>query len=145
MFEYNIKDEGLNDLLKLKNLGKLDYSIIMKYDADELMKGNKEPYELCNIEICNIGALLIQNGLIHRILVFYTFFLKIINGRQEANREEILKEINLALKAIVNDDINFIQTFYKMKITNNFLFFLKSAYYKIKSWFKTPIGESFVI
>ncbi len=142
LFKFNLNDEGLTDLQKLKNLGKIEYSIIMKYDADELISKNKEPYELCNIEICNIGALLSQNGLIHRILVFYTFFLKILNGKQNANRDIILKEINRALKAIINNDIGFFHTFYKMKLTNNFLYFLKSAYYKIKSWFKTPLGES---
>lgn len=76
LFKFNINDDGLIGLHKLTNLGKIEYSIIMKYDADELIRKNKEPYELCNIEICNIGALLSQNGLIHRILVFYTFFLK---------------------------------------------------------------------
>lgn len=116
LFKFNLNDEGLTDLQKLKNLGKIEYSIIMKYDADELISKNKEPYELCNIEICNIGALLSQNGLIHRILVFYTFFLKILNGKQNANRDIILKEINRALKAIINNDIGFFHTFYKFSL-----------------------------
>ena len=142
LFQFNTNREGLENLIKLQHFGKIEHSIVMKYDADEYIKEDNELYELCNIEIYNIGGLLSENGLIHRMLLFYTFFFKIINIKQKASREQIFDEIDSALGAIRNDDINFFKTFYKIKLTNNFLYFLKGAYYKITSMFKAPLGES---
>lgn len=142
LFQFNTNREGLENLIKLENYGKIEHSIVMKYDADEHIKEDKELYELCNIEIYNIGGLLSENGLIHRMLSFYTFFFKILNRNQEASREKIFDEIDRALGAIKNDDINFFQTFYKIKLTKNFLYLLKSGYYKIISMFKAPLGET---
>ena len=59
-----------NDLLEIRDTnGPKDYSITMYmyYDIDKIP---------INLEIYNIGALLIKNGIIYKILIFNSFFSK---------------------------------------------------------------------
>ena len=62
-----------NDLLEIRDVnGPKDYSIAMYmyYDIDQIP---------INLEIYNLGALLSKSGIIYKILIFNSFFAKILN------------------------------------------------------------------
>lgn len=66
-----------NDLLEIRDAnGPKDYSITMYiyYDIDKIP---------INLEIYNIGALLSKNSIIYKILIFNSFFQKILNNSEK--------------------------------------------------------------
>ena len=124
MYETKVKNSKI-EITKKKHKPE-DYSIKMVFDDDE-----KLPLHL---ELYNIGGLLSKNGILYRIIMFYSFCCTIqIEEEMDENEKRI--RINQCLKAIDNDDITFLESISQLKMYKVLFNLIKSGYKIIKSWF----------
>lgn len=115
-----------------------DYSIVMNFD---IKNDSNLPLHL---ELYNIGGLLSKNGILYRIIIFYSFCSKVLQG-EEINSNEKQIRITECLKAIDNDNIKYLKTLSKIEIGKQFFNLIKSGFNKVKNWFPRkyePIRES---
>ena len=102
-----------------------DYSIKMIFDVEELP---------LHLELYNIGGLLSKNGILYRIIMFYSFCCS-INMEEGMDEKEKKLRINQCLKAIDDNDIKFLESVSELKICKILFNLIKSGYNIIKSWF----------
>lgn len=84
-----------------------DYSIKMIFDDKKLP---------LHLELYNIGGLLSKNGILYRIIMFYSFCCT-INIEEGMDEKEKKLRINQCLKAIDDDDIKFLESVSELKIS----------------------------
>lgn len=104
--------------------GPKDYSITMYkyYEIDKIP---------INLEIRNIGALLSKNGIIYKILIFSSFWAKILN--KSINKEDAKAKVDEYLSKLEDNDYNYFES--KFKISKNYIKLVKSSYDKLYKMF----------
>ena len=113
-----------------------DYSIIMS-----IYNLNYKNFPL-HLELYNIGYLLSNQGILYRIIIFYSFIQKILLGQENRTKEDQIKLITNTFKAIDNDDITYLKALTKLEINQKFFHFIKGGFNKINTWFNTDGSEN---
>ena len=123
MYETNIKNSSIE--ISKEKYKPEDYSIKMIFDNEELP---------LHLELYNIGGLLSKNGILYRVIMFYSFCCS-IKMEEGMNDNEKRTRINQCLKAIDNDDITFFESVSELKMNKVLFNIIRSGYNLIKSWF----------
>ena len=138
LYEYIFKiDSDKNPHMEIQpSYEPQDYSIMMSID-----NLNYKNFPL-HLELYNIGYLLNNQGILYRIIIFYSFIQKILLGQENRTKEDQIKLITNTFKAIDNDDITYLKALTKLEINQKFFHFIKGGFNKINTWFNTDGSEN---
>ena len=125
IYKYNSKIQNSPIKITEEKYEPKDYSIKMIFDDEKLP---------LHLELYNIGGLLSKNGILYRIIMFYSFCCT-INIEEGMDEKEKAIRISQCLKAIDDDDIKFLESVSELKMNKVLFNLIKSGYNIIRNWF----------